>query len=170
MFGATVPIGFIFLDNVNALFSAFLAATTLFVTVTDLDRFEIPDALSAAILAGGILWSLQFFGFDAQVLEGTGSRVILASGFLLALRSVFRLTRGKEGLGLGDVKLLGAGAAWISWPYIALMLLVASVAALALVVLRSLLLGERIRTDIAIPFGAFLAPSIWIAWLVEISS
>ncbi len=162
--------GFVVLDTVNALFCAILAAATLFVAVTDLERFEIPDGASAAILAGGLWWTLQYFGLNEHVLIDMVARVILASGFLLALRTGYRLVRDNEGLGLGDVKLLGAGAAWISWPYIVLMLLVASVSALTLVVLRSLLLREKLQADIAVPFGAFLAPAIWIAWFVQIAS
>jgi len=34
---------------------------------------------------------------------------------------------------------------------------------------RGVVTRERIRAHVAIPFGAFLAPAIWIAWFMQVS-
>jgi leader peptidase (prepilin peptidase) / N-methyltransferase len=44
---------------------------------------------------------------------------------------------------------------------------VAALSALAVVLLRACR-GQRITATTAIPFGLFLAPAIWIAWLFEL--
>jgi leader peptidase (prepilin peptidase)/N-methyltransferase len=170
VFSAAALAGFIVLDVVDAAFCMVLAALIIWVTATDLERFEIPDLACAAILIGGILWTVQTWGINEFVLLDTIARVAIASGFLYVLRAAYRIFRNVDGLGLGDVKLLGAGAAWISWPYMVFVLLIASVSALVLVAARSLLRGEALKGDIVVPFGAFLAPAIWIAWFVQVAA
>ena len=77
--------------------------------------------------------------------------------------------RDLEGLGLGDVKLAGAGATWLSWSYIVVALLIAVSAAIAVMVGRRIVAKEQIKAHAAVPFGTFLAPAIWIAWFAQVS-
>ena len=86
---------------------------------------------------------------------------------LFATRASYRLIRDSEGLGLGYVKLAGAGASWLSWPNLSLALLVAVGAAIIVVVVRSLIANRKVQANTAIPFGAFLAPAIWIVWFAQ---
>ena len=155
------------LDGIDATFGALLAAVALWVAMVDLDRFEIPDVANLAILGLGVAWSLQSAGIDREAIAEMVARSLLAAGLLFAVREVYRMLRHREGLGLGDVKLAGAGASWLSWSHIILALLVAAVAAIILVFVRGMLTGERVRAGVAIPFGAFLAPAIWVAWVAQ---
>ena len=76
------------------------------------------------------------------------------------MRDVYRRLRGREGMGLGDAKLLGAAGAWVGWQGLAGVLLIAAVTGLATaVVLRRTSLSD------ALPFGPFLALGIWLTWL-----
>ncbi len=43
----------------------------------------------------------------------------------------------------------------------------AALSALAAYALRSLIRRTPMRASAAMPFGLFLAPSIWLAWLAE---
>jgi leader peptidase (prepilin peptidase) / N-methyltransferase len=167
VFAPACLIGRLILNDTDAIFSALLAAAALWVAVVDLDRFEIPDLAIIAIFALGVVWSLQSFGIDRDVISEMTMRSLLAAGLLFAVRELYRKLRRIEGLGLGDVKLAGAGALWLSWPHIVFALLIAAVAAIMLVLVRAMLTGERVQTRIAIPFGAFLAPAIWVAWIVQ---
>src|SRR3546814_12547732 len=47
-------------------------------------------------------------------------------GALLGISGGYRLFRGREGLGLGDVKLLGALGAWFGWQALPFILLFAA--------------------------------------------
>jgi leader peptidase (prepilin peptidase)/N-methyltransferase len=166
-FGAASLAGALILSGIDAIFGSLLAAVALWVAVVDLDRFEIPDAANLAILGLGVAWSLQSAGVDHEVVVEIALRSLLAAGLLFAVREVYRILRHREGLGLGDVKLAGAGASWLSWSHIVLALLIAAVAAILLVLARGKLTGERIQVGAAIPFGAFLAPAIWGAWVAQ---
>jgi leader peptidase (prepilin peptidase) / N-methyltransferase len=166
-FGAASLTGAVILSSIDAIFGALLAAVALWVAVVDLDRFEIPDTANLAIFGLGVAWSLQSAGIDRDVIAEIAVRSLLAAGLLFAVREVYRVLRHREGLGLGDVKLAGAGASWLSWSHIVLALLVAAVAAILLVLVRGKLTGERIQAGAPIPFGAFLAPAIWVAWVAQ---
>ena len=76
---------------------------------------------------------------------------------------LFKLLTGKEGMGYGDFKLLGALGAWLGWQSLPLIILLSSlvgaVCGIALIVLRS-----RGR-EVPIPFGPYLAAAGWIALL-----
>jgi leader peptidase (prepilin peptidase)/N-methyltransferase len=163
-------IGFFALDVRDATFGAALAALVLFVAAIDIDRFEIPDLGNLGILALGLAWTTIGSGLDAYVLSQTVLRIAFAAGFLFAIRAAYRLVRRAEGLGLGDIKLAGAGASWLLWPNLVLALLIAAGAAIMVVIIRSLLKGEKLEVTTAIPFGAFLAPAIWVAWFTQVET
>jgi leader peptidase (prepilin peptidase) / N-methyltransferase len=158
----------LFLDLVDATFGILLAGTALFVAIVDIDRFEIPDLASFAIFALGIAWT-QVSGVNIAALTQCVLRSVLVAGFLFAIRGAYRWVRGLEGLGLGDVKLAGAGAAWLSFPYMAVAVLIAVGAAVAAIVGRGVVTGERVKANSAVPFGTFLAPAIWMAWFAQVS-
>jgi len=92
---------------------------------------------------------------------------VAAGGALLVLRAFYRWRAGVDGLGLGDVKLAAAGAPWLSWPLLPVMLAVAAIAALAVVALRALAVRQAINRTAPLPFGAFLAPSIWLVFVLD---
>ena len=159
---------FLFLDPIDAAFGALLAAAALFIAAVDLERFEIPDIASFAVFVLGLIWT-QARGVDAEAGMDALLRSVVVVGLLFAVRTGYRVVRNVDGLGLGDVKLAGAGAAWLSWPHIATSLLIAVGAAIAVIVGRSIVEKEHIRAHAAVPFGTFLAPAIWIAWFVQVS-
>ena len=162
--------GFFVLDVRDATFGAGLAGLVLFVAAIDIDRFEIPDLGNLGILVLGLAWTFIGSGLDAYVLGQTVFRIALAAGFLFAIRAAYRLVRHVEGLGLGDVKLAGAAASWLLWPNLVLALLIAAGVGLMLVVMRSMLKGEKLEAATAVPFGAFLAPAIWVAWFTQVET
>ena len=73
--------------------------------------------------------------------------------------------RGVEGLGLGDVKLAAVAGVWLDWADLPAAVELAAVAALATVLYRRWR-GEDLGMQARLPFGAFLAPAIWLCWLV----
>jgi len=160
--------GVLFLEPVDAAFGTLLAAAVLFIAAVDLDRFEIPDIGSFAIFILGLAWT-QVSGLGVEAVAEALLRPVVVAGLLFAVRAGYRAVRNLEGLGLGDVKLAGAGAAWLSWPYIVVAVLIAVSAAIAVMVGRSLVAREQIKAHAAIPFGTFLAPAIWIAWFAQVS-
>lgn len=76
----------------------------------------------------------------------------------------YRRLRGREGLGLGDAKLLAAAGAWVGVTGLPSVLVGAAVAALA-VAGGLILAGHRLNRHSALPFGPFLAVATWLIWL-----
>jgi leader peptidase (prepilin peptidase) / N-methyltransferase len=159
--------GAFLLDRLDAVFGAALAAAVLWVAAVDLDRFEIPDTGVGAIVAFGLGWIYVTVEPDIERFADGFLRSLAAAGFLYAVRTAYRMLRGVEGLGLGDVKLAAAGALWLSWSAMPIALLIAVGAALMVVVGRGIVLRQRIDLQASLPLGAFLAPAIWVAWFAS---
>jgi leader peptidase (prepilin peptidase)/N-methyltransferase len=85
-----------------------------------------------------------------------------------ALQIGYRWLRRREGLGLGDVKHAAAGGTWLDWATIPAVIEIAAATALT-VYLARYLLGQRVELTLSsrLPFGLFLAPAIWLGWLLQ---
>ncbi|MCG6950818.1 MAG: A24 family peptidase [Betaproteobacteria bacterium] len=149
-----------------AAFGAMVLAWTLLAAgVIDLDTQLLPDDLTLPLLWAGLLFNL--FGTFATL----PSAVIGAMAGYLVLWLIywlFKLTTGKEGMGYGDFKLLGALGAWLGWQALPLVILLSSVVGAAIGI--SLMLFARHARETPIPFGPYLASAgvIGLFWGPEI--
>jgi leader peptidase (prepilin peptidase)/N-methyltransferase len=83
---------------------------------------------------------------------------------LWLVASVYRRVRGRDGLGLGDAKLLAAAGAWVGASGLPSVLAGAAIA--ALVAAGGMMwAGTRLDRHSALPFGPFLAATTWLVWL-----
>src|SRR5262249_9230307 len=97
------------------LLGAALALIMLAIAVIDARLFIIPNELTAA----GFVLALANAAVQASEAISESVGLALLRGAVLALlflglRSLYRWWRGREGLGLGDVKLAGVAGAWLS--------------------------------------------------------
>jgi leader peptidase (prepilin peptidase)/N-methyltransferase len=155
--------------GVQGALGAVLALLMLAIAVIDQRRFTIPNELTAAAAALGLI---QAAVADPQA---AGQAVALAAGrgavlalLFWGLRAAYARLRGREGMGLGDVKLAGAGGIWLAWPAIPVAIEIAALGALATLALAHVLGRRRVHAGTRLPFGLFLAPAIWLAWLIEV--
>ncbi|HLC08616.1 MAG TPA: A24 family peptidase [Methyloceanibacter sp.] len=152
-----------------ALVSCLLGWTMLAIAAIDARRLRIPDMLSLPAIPAGLLASGYLLdpasGHLVSLDHVIGACVGGASLWLLR-KAYFRL-RGREGLGLGDVKLASAAGAWTGWDHLSHVLLLAAVLALGLVIALALVRRKGLSGSEKIAFGSFLAPSIWIVWVVR---
>jgi leader peptidase (prepilin peptidase)/N-methyltransferase len=133
-------------------------------TFIDLDTQLLPDSLTLPLLWAGLAASLLLAPLPGQSLPvDTRTAVIGAIAGYLSLWSVywlFKLVSGKEGMGYGDFKLLGALGAWLGWqmllPIVLMSALVGAVVGIMLIV--------RFGRDRQVPmaFGPYLAAAGWI--------
>jgi len=137
-----------------------LGWTLLALALIDWRTLVLPDALTLPLFfAGlGVAWLIDPHILFAHVLgAGLGFALFAAIGW------VYARLRGRDGLGLGDAKLLGAAGAWVSWSGLPSVVLIAGLCALA-VALAGTLYGVVAR-ERAIAFGPFLALGTWLVWL-----
>lgn len=148
--------------------SAFLAATMGAAAFTDLRSFRLPDTWNALAAIGGFVFvGLDAYFWQAGVLDRlmwAALSALLCGGAFFLLREVFFRLRGVEGLGFGDVKLAATGGIWLGWDLFPIATIVAAIVAIAWVI-GTLVLRRSWAREQKIPFGAFLAPAIWLCWL-----
>jgi leader peptidase (prepilin peptidase)/N-methyltransferase len=77
----------------------------------------------------------------------------------------YRRLRGREGLGLGDAKLLAAAGGWVGASGLPSVLAGAAIAGLATAG-GLMATGTRLDRHSALPFGPFLAAATWLVWLL----
>jgi len=152
----------------RGVFGAALALLMLAIAVSDIRHFIVPDALSAAAFALGLIFAGLFD--DAPLAEAVLTclfRAAAAALPLLALMILYEWWRGRPGLGLGDVKLAAVAGVWLDWFTIVAVIEVAALAALTAYAVWRYVLHRPIAATTPLPFGLFLAPAIWAGWLAE---
>ncbi len=160
-----VFVTFAVLETQKAIPGAGLAAIATIIARVDWRARLIPNSATraAALLAMWVATS----GEDGIVtlLQSLlrGAALFLA---FLVFRESFRLWRGRQGMGLGDVKLAGVLGLWLDWPYIPIAVEMACLSALLYILGRKLILATPFDRAEKLPFGAFFAPAIWATWLL----
>ncbi|MSP47790.1 MAG: prepilin peptidase [Alphaproteobacteria bacterium] len=139
---------------------ALLGAVLVALVAVDLRRLLLPDGLVLPLLPLGLL-EAWLAGGDLVV---ASAGAVFGGGLLWLVRAVHKRVRGREGLGLGDVKLMAAGGAWVGPAGIGPVLLVAALATLTAIGV-AYLLGRGPTTASRIPFGPGLALGIFAVTL-----
>jgi leader peptidase (prepilin peptidase)/N-methyltransferase len=165
---AAVGISLVASPGPDGLFGAFLGALMLAIAVTDNSRYIIPNELTAAAGALALLRA-GTVGPDADWL-GVAWAALRAAAIavpMLMLMIAYRRWRGRDGLGLGDIKLAAVAGVWLGWATVFAVIEVATLSALGAYLINAYLRKHPLKATAFLPFGLFLAPAIWIGWLAE---
>ena len=137
-----------------------LTGFLLALTGIDVDHQLLPDNITLPLLWIGLLLSIWGVFVDSST-----SVIGAICGYLSLwlIYHLFRLLTGKEGMGYGDFKLMGALGAWMGWQMLPLVLLLSSV--VGAIVGLALMGLHRHKASQPIPFGPFIAAAGWIAIL-----
>ena len=156
----------------------------LLIAVCAIDaRFGIiPDGLVWALLIIGVInawlvaasdglsmrdWitgAAMNFDDSAASLAKLAFDIVIVFAAAALLRIFYRVVRGHDGLGFGDVKFVAAASLWTGLAFVPVILLAAVVSALAsIAILRSE--GYIMGRGDAIAFGPHLALGVWLAVL-----
>ena len=150
--------------------TAALGWVLLALALIDAKHFLLPDVLTLPLIPAGlaVAWWLDPAGLlGAQVLHHALGAALGFLGFA-GLAWAYQRLRGREGLGLGDAKLLAAAGAWVSWSGLGSVLLWAAPIALVVSLAAGLIQGtlsDKLAGRSALPFGPFLALGLWLTWL-----
>ena len=148
-------------DPLRALVLGLWMWALLALAIADLRAFRLPDrllllaALAGAALVGlgdGSGWpSLADRTLNAGLGAGAGA------GSFWLIRLIYRLARGRDGMGLGDVKLMAVLGLVLGLERLPLTVLLAALSALIVSVLRAWRRGRPLNRLGRVPFGAALA-------------
>lgn len=121
-------------------------------TFIDFDTQLLPDDITLPLLWLGLLFNLStgFTDLKSAVIGAMLGYLILWSLYWL-----YKIVRGKEGMGYGDFKLLAAIGAWFGWQLLPAVVLLSSIVG-ATIGIGLIVFGNKNRQS-AIPFGPFLA-------------
>lgn len=131
--------------------------TLLALALADLRAYRLPDPLTAALALFGL--AMAWPDWPGAVLGAA-----VGAGAFAAIRAAHRAWAGREGMGLGDVKLMGAIGAALGWAALPWVALVAALAALAGTAIRQARRGRPLRRGTRVPFGAWLAAAAAAVW------
>lgn len=146
----------------EAIAGAVLSFGLAWASMVDIDRFILPDVLTLGLVVVGLGAALNAGLPTAQ------ARIIGAAagyGSLALLAAVYRRLRGRSGLGMGDAKLLAVAGAWLGWTALPAVLLMSSLSCLALVGAQAMVRRGKLPSG-AIPFGPYIAGSMWLLFLL----
>jgi leader peptidase (prepilin peptidase)/N-methyltransferase len=138
-----------------------LAGALAMLSAIDAVTFRLPDVFTLSLAALGLLFALPL-GFEETVLRMLGAIAGYLILFLVA--GFYHALRGREGLGLGDAKLLAAGGAWLGTEGLAPVIFISSAFALVFISV-CIVAGRPVTGSTRIAFGPFLAYGIWVMWL-----
>jgi leader peptidase (prepilin peptidase)/N-methyltransferase len=141
--------------------SCALGWTLLALATSDLDTYLLPDTLTLPLLLAGLAVT---WWFDPDAL--TEHALAAALGYLSfwGIAKGYRYLRGRDGLGMGDAKLLAAAGAWLgvaALPNVVLIAAISGLLAAGVMAAR----GQRVSAQLRLPFGPALALATWITWL-----
>jgi len=147
-----------------ALSSIALGALMLAGADIDARYYLLPDTITFATLICGLAAALVLDPISPwQALLGALVRAAATASVLAAIRFAHGRLKGREGIGLGDVKLAAGVGAWLPLDQVPICFALATAAAL-LYALQARLRGRQMERTSRIPFGAFLCPALWLVF------
>jgi leader peptidase (prepilin peptidase) / N-methyltransferase len=126
--------------------------TLIALTFIDFDTQLLPDGLTLPLLWAGLIANMfeLFVPLRAAIIGAIAGYLALWIVYWL-----FKLIRGKEGMGYGDFKLLAALGAWMGWQMLPLIVLLSSVVGAAIGI--GLIVFKGRDHNIPLAFGPYLA-------------
>ena len=147
-------------------FAVLLIAILGTIIVIDLRELRVPDIANAALFAAAMMywWTVDSGAIPLQIASAAG-----AFGLLWAVRAGHMKIALRTGLGMGDVKMVGASAAWFHPVLFPAFLAISAGSALvaALVVTRG---NSEALSTYRLPFGPFLAIGLFVTWIMEVNA
>jgi leader peptidase (prepilin peptidase) / N-methyltransferase len=145
-----------------------LVAVLFVIAVIDRRSFVIPDALVAVGLA--VAFVSAAIESSAPLVQTIGLAALRGMGMALAFyafRAAYRWARGREGMGLGDVKLAAVAGVSLQAATLPYVVEVAAAFGVGFVFWSRATGRHAVEAATPLPFGAFLAPAIWVCWFAE---
>ena len=149
------------------LFTASFGGLLLALANIDFRTRLLPDLLNAALLLLGAAM-VFLVRREAWLMHAAGA--VIGFAVLWAVETGYRRLRGRDGLGRGDAKLLGAIGVWVGAMGLPLVLLMASLSGIAAALIQSWRSKAPIGAATAIAFGPWIALGGFTVWLLQFTA
>ena len=145
---------------------AYLALTPMLLSAFIIDYKEkiIPNRLNLTIFEVGLIYTFIEGIFNINVAIDMILGMFVGAGIFLIITIIGGLIAGKEAMGLGDVKLMGAIGLFFGWRTIIIISLIAFL--LGAIIGIILIIFKKRTSDDYIPFGPFIVIAAFIAMFV----
>ena len=143
------------------LIQSLLILALIYLAYIDWQTFRLPNAITFPLIFLGITFN-TFSDLRLTSLSSACVGAFLGYTVLWTLNTGYRLLKNRNGIGMGDAKLLAALGAWLGWSALPSILLMASATGIIGGILWLQWRGHQLQQ--AFPFGPFLA----IAGIIEL--
>jgi prepilin signal peptidase PulO-like enzyme (type II secretory pathway) len=133
----------------------------MYLAYIDWHTFRLPNVITLPMIILGITFS-WLSDLRLTTLSSAFAGAFLGYMSLWTLNASYRLLKNRNGIGMGDAKLLSALGAWLGWGALPNILLIASAAGIMGGIIWLKWRGHQLQQ--AFPFGPFLA----IAGIIEL--
>jgi len=160
--------------NMDTLFYIVLIYSLIIITFIDLEHMIIPNVITFPGIGVGIIFNLIItnWGYASDLLDTPDLKnflrlisevpimssilgVLIGGGLLYFIGFLYEVIRKREGMGMGDVKLLAMLGAFLGWQGVIFIVFLSSI--IGTVIGLSIILYQRENLKYAIPFGPFLS-------------
>jgi len=143
-----------------ALCAALLGWGLLALGWIDAKHFWLPDVITLPLALAGLAVTAWF---DRPDLLSHVITALAAYGLFRLINLLYKWLRHRDGLGQGDAKLMALAGAWLGWQSLPWVVLGAGLLGIAVAAAQR---GKAISGGMVLPFGALLAPVIFMAFLM----
>ncbi len=119
------------------------ACVLLAVALIDLDTLRIPDVLSLPLIPLGILAAWAIGPAIHVTVEQSLLGLLIGGGTLLVITYGYFALTGREGMGLGDYRLMAGVGAWLGWQSLLFLLMASAIQGLIFAAIVKLFRLER---------------------------
>ena len=146
--------------SIQLVFALLFTWSLISLALIDFHTTLLPDSITLPLLWLGLVISLVpvYVNPEDAILGAAAGYMVLWLVF-----QAFKIITGKEGMGFGDFKLLGALGAWLGWSMLPVVILLSSLTG-AIIGIMMMVVFKHQRSQ-AIPFGPYLAIAGWIAFI-----
>ena len=151
--------------TITTLLFIILALTFIIIFFVDLKHYIIPNSLTFPLMVLGFIKSFDpnlneiFPNYINSLIGG-----VFGYGIIWSIIFFYKVIRNKEGMGLGDAKLLAVIGFWFGWISIPFVIFISSVVALITVTPSLMKKSKKLTSEI--PFGPFIIISALIYFVI----
>lgn len=143
-----------------------LILSLLIIFMTDLNEFIIPNSITYFIgPLGLVITYFQINPFNITIIDSLMGGII-CGGIFFSISKFYLIVKKKEGLGMGDIKMISMLGFWLGIE--STMLVIISSSFVGSIIGIALIVANKLKSDEYIPFGCFISVAAGVIIYLQI--